>query len=518
MDMRYRELRRVAAGLLFLGVAGCVDLDVVNNNSPDRARALADVGDIEQLIAGAFNSWWVSQSHPGIHSALSVLAFQHSQWAGNFSVGTFNRIPREEVLNSTAGAGYTDFSRSWVQNYRALSAVRLGIQAVDEGANLGANEARARAFVKFIQGLGHGSLALLYDQAFILDETVVDLGALELKPYNEVMTAALKYLDDAIAIAQQNTFTVPAVWMSRQTTSNELVGIAHAYKARFRTQVARNPDERRAADWPQVVADLDKAITGNFIMIIGGAFDHTGLYNGTRCRWSQQFNFLRGMADQSGAYQSWIATPAAGRTPFVWVTPDQRFPQGTTLDEQRASPGKYVIVPGTRGLACGLGDHFNSPAAGTWRWSNYRDDRNDAWIAAGNVGPAIEISQRELRLLRAEALYRAGDLPGAAAIIDETRIASGGLGTSLLNEDCVPRLPDGACGGLLETLKWEQRLETYHQGYGKAFFESRGWGDLHEGTFLHLPVPAGELALIGKPVYTFGGGGTGSAPKGTYGF
>jgi hypothetical protein len=70
----------------------------------------------------------------------------------------------------------------------------------------------------------------------------------------------------------------------------------------------------------------------------------------------------------------------------------------------------------------------------------------------------------------------------------------------------------------METLKWEHRLETYQMGYGKAFWEARGWGDLIEGTFLQVPVPQAELLFLGEAVYTFGGGQGSSAGRGTYAF
>jgi hypothetical protein len=514
-----RSGAKIALAMALLGTVTCTDLDVENLTEPDRERALANAGDLEQLIAGAFNSWWQSQSQSsGMGNSLSGVAMQHSQWAGNFAFGFLHAIPRPVLPNETSSGTYGNLAHNWLWNYRAASSAQLAILAIEAGADLGADEARARAFAKFIQGLAHGTVALLYDRGFILDETVEDVTSLELQPYTEVMDAALGYLDEAIAIAQQNTFTIPALWMSRATTSQELVGIAYAYKARFRIQVARDPEQREAVDWNAVLADLDRAMTGDFVVEIGGAFGHQVLYNGARCRWSQQQNWLRGMADQSGAYQEWIATPLMERTPFLWITPDKRFPQGNTIDEQRANPGRYIIIPGSRGMTCSLGDHFNSPAQGTWRWSNYRDDRHDAWILRGQTGPAVELSQRELRLHRAEAYLRMNRLADAAAIIDETRVKNGGLGPAMANADCVPRLPNGSCGNLMETLKWEHRLETYQMGYGKAFFEARGWGDLIEGTFLQVPVPEGELLFLGEPAYTFGGTAPSSAGRGTYGF
>ncbi len=521
MRVATRTCSLLGMGLLLLGTIGCMDLAVENFTEPDRERALADTGDLEELVAGAFNSWWTSQSQSaGMGNSLSGLAMQHSQWAGNFAFGFLHQIPRPVLPNDPTATEYSNLAHNWEWNYRALSSIAIGLQAIAEGAPLPpAEELRLNAFAKFVQGLSHGTVALLYDQAFIMDETVEDATTLQLQPSAEVMEAAFGFFDEAIALASQSNFTIPSLWMSRQTTSDELVGIIHAYKARFRIGMARDPSEREAIDWNAVLSDLDQAMDGDFVMQIGGAFGHQVLFNGARCRWSQQQNWLRGMADQSGAYQEWASTyPITDRTPFVWVTPDQRFPQGSTLDEQRENPGMYIIVPGTRGMTCSLGDHFNGPAGGTWRWSNYRDDRHDGWLGAGSTGPAVEISQRELQLYRAEAYLRQGAEEAAAAIIDETRTTHGGLSSALENSECVPRMPDGSCGDIWEALKWEVRLETYQMGYGKAFWDARGWGDLIEGTLLEVPVPSRELTFQNLPSYTFGGGEPSSAPVGTYGF
>jgi hypothetical protein len=70
-------------------------------------------------------------------------------------------------------------------------------------------------------------------------------------------------------------------------------------------------------------------------------------------------------------------------------------------------------------------------------------------------------------------------------------------------------------------LKWEVRLETIYTGHHMAswYFHGRGWGDLAEGSFLHLPVPGREAELLAIDAYTFGGSGNpGAAPVGTYGY
>jgi hypothetical protein len=135
-----------------------------------------------------------------------------------------------------------------------------------------------------------------------------------------------------------------------------------------------------------------------------------------------------------------------------------------------------------------------------------------------------EVYLAEMRLLKAEGLYRKGDLAGAASIVNETRTAAGLSPTdaSGTNLECVPRLPDGSCGDLWEMLKWEKRMETVWTGLagGNWFFDGRGWGDLWKDTPLQLPVPCLELELMQMtPCNSFGGpGGAVGSPGSTYNF
>ena len=85
----------------------------------------------------------------------------------------------------------------------------------------------------------------------------------------------------------------------------------------------------------------------------------------------------------------------------------------------------------------------------------------------------------------------------------------------------MPRVPDPAtnyatsrCGTLLEALKWEKRLELAYTQYGAWYFDSRGWGDLAQGTALDWPVPYQEMDTRSEVYYNQQGG----APKGTYGY
>jgi hypothetical protein len=133
------------------------------------------------------------------------------------------------------------------------------------------------------------------------------------------------------------------------------------------------------------------------------------------------------------------------------------------------------------------------------------------------LGDMVEIPMAEMNLLKAEALYRLGDRQGAADIVNMSRVANGELppvtvdGTS--GDRCTPRTASGACGDLFEALKYEKRLEVFLAYTGDAFFDDRGWGDLVSGTAMQFPVPAAELETLIMEIYTFGGGGEGSAPS-----
>ena len=61
-------------------------------------------------------------------------------------------------------------------------------------------------------------------------------------------------------------------------------------------------------------------------------------------------------------------------------------------------------------------------------------------------------------------------------------------------------------------------METANTSYGRWWIDSRGWGDLVEGTATEYPVPNQEIDARQLPFYPLGGGGKSSAAKGTYGF
>ncbi len=513
--MTTRKRSVLALSLLLSGAAGCVDLSVENPNAPEAERALRLPGDVESLIAGSYVQWWNAEANfESLNMVLSAQSFQHSAFPANFGVTIYTAPPRQPVVNNPAINEYAQHANYWSWNYRGLSAIRDGLLAIETDAvELGTGERRAMAFGKFMQGLHHASLALNFDQAFIVDEDVTQAqmnAGLAPVPYTEVMTKAIGYFNEAITLSTGQSFTIPAAWMSVDVSAAQLVRLSNSFKARFRANVARNQTERAAVNWASVISEANAGITADFNMFIDWVQwgNNAAYYQTLHTTWAQQPYWILVMADQSGRYQQWLAMPLSTRhpdlsagNPFIIVTPDTRFPQGADLATQRANPGRFyqaVSVPA-----------WSRPDRGTWRWSYYGDQRFRTWRV--NDGDYPIMTTEEMVLLRAEGLFRTGDLAGAAALINQTRVAAGLNATDAAgtNTSCVPKLPNGTCGDLFEMLKWEKRLETQFQGAGHApwYYDSRGWNDLYRGTQLHFPMPCRESQVLGMECYNFGGVG-----------
>jgi hypothetical protein len=507
-----------------------VDLEVTNPNDPDAERALSTPGDVESLIAGGVQAWYGCLYYEGPTMWMSNASGEHVAPWGNAAMEMYARIPRIPTANQAGAADVGTLEQCWYRSYRAISAVADGLKQIESGRiDLGAEgNLRAKAYGRFVQGLAHGTVALLYDSAFVYDESMDPNEGLALLGYDQVMEAAYGYLGEAASLAGGAGFTVPSTWMSQDVPAATLAQLAHSWRARFRANVARTPAERAAVDWEAVVQDVNAGITEDW-----DSYDNCNL--GTFCNdamiyrmyyyWQMQNNWYMGMADQSGNYQAWINTPTIDKQPFIIQTPDTRWPQGADETTQLANPGaRFIVNSGSSRI-------WSRPDRGTWRWSYY-GQRNEPFftiIHELGEGDWPFVTMREMKALVAERDYRAGNLGAVATFVNETRTLYGLNATDAggTNTSCVPKMPpthptnpDG-CGDLWEMFKWEKRLETQFMGPLQSgwYFDGRGWGDLLEGTILQLPVPYGEMQLLERPPYNYGGvGGDFGAPVGTYGF
>lgn len=529
--MRKTLKHLVVGSLLIFGTTACADLDVTNLNDPDASRSLSTPGDVLSLIGGSYNNWFYGNySYYGAGMAISNAAFQHNAPWANSGMELYARLPRVAFINSISNGDYNYMTRSWFYSYRAIAAVADGLKSLDNPeitSQLTADEVgSAKAFAKFVQGISHASIAVLFSEGFVVDETTDLAEPQDPLTYNDLMDKALSYFDEAISLSQGASWTLPLEWMRAPLTGPQLARVAHSMKARYRAANARTAEERKALNWSAIIADIDAGITSDFI---ANYDDYNGWSNdvlgyGTYFGWSQAAYFIWGMADQSGNYQKWNAASltdkshTVGGTEILIVTPDLRFPQGSTVAAQRLAPGRNLRV----NRASEAGGTWARPDRGTWRWSWYKHNRGEEyWDDLMFDIPEIRIE--EMNLLKAEGLYYGNQRGAAADLINITRVGVGGLNATDANgtnTSCVPKLPNGQCGDLWEMLKWEKRLETTFTGPlgNNWYFDGRGWGDLWKDTFLQLPIPCGEAQVLQLlPCGTYGGpGGEGAAPLSTY--
>jgi hypothetical protein len=206
------------------------------NTWPSWGEEKTDEGAIaEALIGGSYLAWWAASQWTYPSMALSVAAEELTSSWRNFGMQDLSTEPRQAFDNTPSYTYARVNERPWFRSYVALSSVHQGIRMIEDGVEIGGrggpDNARALAFGKFVQGLAHGWLALMFDQAFILDETIdIETDELVLVPYTDVMAAAVAELEEAIAIADANTFTLPDGWIRGLPLSNaELSQLAHSY-------------------------------------------------------------------------------------------------------------------------------------------------------------------------------------------------------------------------------------------------------------------------------------------------
>jgi hypothetical protein len=496
----------------------CTDLTVPNDNNPDRIRATSTPGDVENLIASTFQRWW-----PRVYGTTPTIMW--SQLAYEFSspfvcLGSqYNAVePRPAWNNTTVYSNSGVSSNTWIDLYGTISLANDGLKALNGGLLIGtngANNSRARAFAKFMQGVAHGYLALMYDKAAILDETT-NLDTLITpiySPYTDVMTAAIAMLKTSIAISDTATFTIPPVgWVPGLTLTNkDLARLGHTYIARFMAYVPRSATERAAVNWNEVITQSDAGITADFAPIgTPGVFEDLYKQRAARLRTVIPSDFMRGNgwligpSDSTDAFKTWVATPVGTRTAFQVRTKDRRIQGPTGV----GSKGKYF------GYDANIS--FYSAARGLYNASYYAFYHYGTGTSYQS-GPLVALTRTELDLLKAEALIRLNRAAEALPLINKTRVPNGELPAVDINgppdqPGCVPRKPTGGCGSLWDALKYEKRIEEAGVDGQVAMWDARGWGTLAQNTFLNLPIPGRELEVVRMPNYTNGGGGTFSAP------
>jgi hypothetical protein len=540
-----------SASLLAIAAAACNDnLAVENLSNPDIEKVFGDASSIEATINSGYQTVHNAITNTNLQPQVDVFALESYSSLNNFSMGPRVAIPRSPILNSNGSSAinseFSSLSRSSRLQINAVDALYRLIKATPAGLGTPAQNLRARALGFFNAGAALGWLAIIYDSAAIISLGMPSDSIPPLSGAQDVMKAAIAYIDSAVNIAGDPAangtggFPTPSSWVNGVPMSAaEFIRFARSYRARFRAGVARTPAERNAVDWDKVIADAEAGITTNIQPVTGSATSsgwNVGFITQMHVDpgWSQMSLMYFGMADTSGAYARFIATPLGNRDGlFLVQTPDNRWPKGATRAEQQTAskpePLNITSRPYIRNrtLAEVPGDGWGISYYDFFRFKYIRN--------ASNSGLYPEFTKAEVDLLAAEGYIRKGNIAAAAAKIDLTRVAAGlpkltGVVTTATQAvpggaGCVPQVPTPQgtvkCGDIMEAMKYEKRMETAYTSFGAWWQDSRGWGDLVELTPWEYPLPYQEIQArygVNQPTYNLGGGGGSSAAKGTYGF
>jgi hypothetical protein len=604
-----RKLIRFTALAAFVGVSACEDALVVDNPNAPNKNTLLGGSDVEVLIGTYFKRW-----HSGVYGSTSNMEGRLNVWSfANFSSlanncqNTSYPFANNNITNQPGNTCQGETFRLYTVMHEVnrvatdvLGRVGNGSDSLDLGSR--ARNLRTKAFAEFLRGIALGYLAMMHDSATTLTPGAAEKDQGTLVYYTEVLDTAYASLARAIAIASDpasfditvggpDGFPLPEGWIptaGHRTFDNiEFIRLVKSFRARIRANVARTPAERAAADWTAIIADATEGFLSSnpstdppdFLIKTGGTDGFTtagwrSQYNAFST-WHQMPPFIIGMADVSGRYNAWLQTPLGDRGltgGFFMVTPDLRWPQGSTRTAQQSD----FALSSCQQPSVRCKRYFRNRSASDdqlsgqgWGFSNYDFARFRSWHSRGDAGVAREgktpyMVMSELRLLRAEGNFRQGNYaavlpdvnfsrtrgmlcqngttPSATTCTTAQTVAWGGGLPQITVADattpvpggasCVPQVPipptfdNAVCGTLWEALKYEKRMETLNTHYLAWYLDSRGWGDLAFGTPLFLPVPFNDWLARGKPradIYDSGVGSR-SAPNsfaptvGTYGW
>lgn len=532
--------RNVVLVTLVAGIAaGCQDLEVPNENNPDRNRALVEVDAVEGLVAGIFSSYYdllyTRQSSNGISVGTHVIVAPgvgEEFTSTNYTDGRCNPTaeltiePRQSINNDPVTCAHDWPELTFENFYEMLSNANDLLKAVkDRGMVLidgddVDNTLRDVAFAKFWQGMLFGLLGTTFDRAWIVDENTSQEDIddprvnLSLSDYPAVVAAGVAALEDAADLAlAAEPFSIPGDWMnSTQNIDNALLArLARSFAARYLVLSARTPAERASVDWAKVIQLINGGITADYSFNMQSPLGSQNEYlayaqatNGTRTY--ADINLI-GESDVSGGYQAWLAKALPDREKFLITTPDRRI-TGPTPE----SNGSYFRYRDS--------DPFDR-AFGPYHGSYYQWYRTNG-VTNRNNWPVISVT--EMNLYKAEALARTGQGAAAAALVNLSRTRTqraGGVNYAGLPAvtaagvpvaaNCVPRTAGGACGSLLDAIRYEIQIEQAGTFGMYMWLNRRGWGTLPKNTPIHLPIPGEQLEILEMARYTFGGGGPGSS-------
>src|SRR3989442_334572 len=286
----------------------------------------------------------------------------------------------------------------------------------------------------------------------------------------------------------------------------------------------RNSAENTAADWAAVANYASQGISSGTPFQFEFFIDQTTRECGVACIKTWGNSVATERVDTRVAallttnhVDPW---PAPNGNPCPTISSDKRVGDGTYGPPNNDNFDQVAIAPSDAGAGTDYayaGVAIFPAAPGSYHQSNLQHVRYLALASRGEDLPGQDGTGQDPLyttqmndLLWAEGLIRsAGNSITAAGLINNSRVSRGGL-PALTGSETQAQL--------IDALQYEQEIEFMGQGVD-PFFNRRRSGynavaaggrpayvdGLIPGTPRHMPVPAKELDILTRAVYTFGG-------------
>ncbi|HMG18769.1 MAG TPA: hypothetical protein VK573_08595, partial [Gemmatimonadales bacterium] len=388
-------------------------------------------------------------------------------------------------------------------------------------------------------------IALNYDQGFTVDETIVLPTDPTAYPAfvtrQQVRDVALQKFEEAFAEAGVTAWSTPAEWAGggNSYTNTQIRQLVRTMQAELLALYPRNSAENGTeVDWAAVTTYASQGISSGTPFDWEFFIDVTGRECGLDCvkTWGNSIGTMRvdtrlAAILTNGEHLDPWPEPDGNECPISPPSPDRRVGDGSwgaSADFNGYSTIAATADSGTD-FACS-GVAIFTPARGQYHQSNLQHVRYSRLAYRGENLPgqngtgADPFYTRQMNdLLWAEGLLRqpTPDPVLAAEKINNSRVGRGGVGCATPGVGGCGLVPlTGAEGtlALLAALQYEQDIEFMGQG-PTPFFNRRRSGfnaaagggrpayvdGLVPGTPRHMPVPAREMFVLAREIYTFGG-------------
>ena len=535
------EWSRLLAIAAVVSTAGCKSLEVVNPNNPDAQRAFSDPGAVAGLVTGAMRNWVQLRTNYDGALLLSAMADTYSASWNNFNLRYYTSYGVEcpnrcGWANTPSSPFRFQIESFWYGYYSLLSSVNDVLKAIRDNDVILTDAPTTKAYEAasvMLQGVVFSNIALNYDQGFIVDEetdlsTPEKVTELPLSTRAEMQAAAIEKFDAAIALLTATPFNAsPNTWLGApgpSYSSADLIKLIRTMQAELLAYYPRNAAEDAQVNWAQVATYASQGISSGTPKDFHYADDNVNMNNGL-LEWSQAIFTMRTDTRLAHVITNGPDPSKIHRTPWVGQDPapnafDHRVGDGSWGPEDDFSGcGTNVEDAGAGTDFAYCANNFLNPARGTFHFSNLVHVRYSyaASVGSGLPGedgtgdtPIYIPAQNDL--LWAEGLVRGGGSTALAATkINNTRVTRGHL--SALT---------GAEGSavLLAAIRYENDIELLGTGpqpfYNRRRETPEGWqlaqacpGNicLWPDTPRHMPIPAKELSVLRRELYTFGGPG-----------